>query len=228
MTFHDYQSKAYRDTFDISPDIGYQFGAVMTYTASDMFAVHTELIYENRQRKLENIAGMTPRAKSEFTSHYLTMPFLMQINVGRGDFSFYANGGIKMNFWLGGNGIINLEEFDEFVPGDRVYKLVYKQDKSNGDDKLAFLHPNRVQYGFTGGAGAYFNIIGDARVFVDFRYSFSHSNLGFNSSPDFSFAEYFENFEYRHHSINISAGYVIQFNAQLKRKGRSTIKKSNR
>ena len=69
-------------------------------------------------------------------------------------------------------------------------------------------------------------VLGGGRVLVDFRYNFSHSNLGFNGSQDFAFSgeSYYENFEHRNHSITLSVGYLLYYNSQLKRKGSSTAK----
>ena len=124
-----------------------------------------------------------------------------------------------------------LEEFNEFFSEEElekglVYKIVYNQRKSGGanSDKLAFTRANRFQYALQLGAGLNFNIINGSRIFMDMRFTFGHSNMGFNGSPDFKWDDYKENFEYRHHIYSLSVGYILEYNAQLARKGKSTIK----
>ena len=67
---------------------------------------------------------------------------------------------------------------------------------------------NRLQFGLTAGAGAFFDLSSGARLMVDFRYTFGHSNLGFDTFADsFDFPEddYVESFEYTM-NYNLSFG----------------------
>ncbi|MFY0690262.1 MAG: PorT family protein [Cyclobacteriaceae bacterium] len=235
----DYQSRDYADSFAISPNVGYQIGAMGTYTASKRYSVHLELNYEFVRKTVKGVDTEFIKtadlckdggncSKSKY--HYLSLPVMLEVNFGKEPFMFYVNGGPKINVWLGSQGTVSLTEFDEFLAGEpQDYKMVYLQSRAVGSDlHLAMTEPNILQFGVAIGAGAHFDIYDVGRVMLDVRYNFGHSNLGFNGSPDFSnWESYYENFEYRHHILSISLGYAIPFNAQLQRKGKSTNRNSN-
>jgi hypothetical protein len=224
---HDYQFEDYKDSFNIEDNSNFHIGAIMTYVASKRFAVTTELNYERRSRTLSNIPDVSDSATSVFNTHYLTAPILLQVNFGGSPISFYVNGGIKLNYWMAGNGTLYTPDIGLFTDGKAVdYNIVFNESDPKSGQK-SINDPNRLQYGLSAGTGFYLDVVGGGRVLVDFRYNFSHSNLGFNGrSEDFfdSAVPYYENFEYRNHSITVSVGYLLYYNSQFKRKGASTAK----
>ena len=153
----------------------------------------------------------------------------MRFNFGRAPYLFYINGGTKLSYWLYQNGTLENEFLQEGEPPILNYTLAFKDDGNNTDfSVLALERPNRLQYALQLGAGAYFDLAVDSRIMLDIRYSFGHSNMGFNGSPDFDFETYIEDFEYRHNALSVSVGYMFEYNAQFKRKGKSTNKLSNK
>ncbi len=226
LTDHTYQSKTYEaDSFKVALDYNFQVGAVLTYDASDRFSVHTELNFERYGKKLRSFDTIN-YARTRLNYGFLTVPLVMRFNFGRAPFLFYVNGGTKLSYWLYGNGQIDAAGREEAEDPILDYTLVFS---SNADfDKLHLERPNRLQYSLLFGGGAYFDMRNDARIMLDIRYNFGHSNMGFNGSPDFDFETYYENFEYRHNTLSISVGYMFEYNAQLRRKGRSTNSLSNK
>ena len=223
---HEYQYEDYEDSFNIEDNYNFHLGAILTYVASQRFAVTTELNYERRSRTLSNIPNIIDSASSILNSHYLTAPILLQINFGGSPLAFYVNAGIKLNYWLGGNGTLYTSEIGKYFGGPMDYTLVFNESNPQTGQR-SIDNANRMQYGLSAGTGFYLDVIGGGRVLVDFRYNLSHSNLGFNhGSKDFAFSgeSYYENFEYRNHSITVSVGYLLYYNSQLKRKGSSTAK----
>lgn len=235
---HRYQLEEYKsDSFNIRPDLRWQVGAVLTYTASDRYSVHTEINFERIGRTLKNDQGQFPAVFSKTKFSFLTVPLLLRVNFGRAPFHYYLNGGPKISYWLSGSGkLTDLEEFIEFQNADYVldYEIVFKSKNErppNDEGNNARLHlenGNRLQYALTLGGGAYFDISNGARIMLDFRYSFGHSNMGFNDNTAFTFDDYEENFEYTHDMLSISVAYMFEYNAQLQRKGKSTNKLSNK
>lgn len=223
---HDYQYEDYKDSFNIEDNYNFHLGAIMTYVASKRFAVTTELNYERRSRALSNVPDVSDSATSIFNTHYLTTPILLQVNFGESPISFYVNGGIKLNYWMAGNGTLYTSDIAiSTAPAINAvdYNVVFDESDPKSGHK-SINDANRLQYGLSAGTGFYLDIINGGRVLVDFRYNFSHSNLGFNgASKDFfdSAVPYYENFEYRNHSITISLGYLLYYNSQNKRKGSS-------
>jgi hypothetical protein len=223
---HDYQYEDYKDSFNIEDNYNFHMGVIMTYLASQRFAVTTELNYERRSRVLSNLPIIVDTASSILNTHYLTAPILLQINFGSSPLAFYVNAGIKLNYLLAGNGSLYTSGIGLFTDGQaKDYKLVFDESETESDQR-SINDANRMQYGLSAGTGFYLDVLGGGRVLVDFRYNFSHSNLGFNGSQDFAFSgeSYYENFEHRNHSITLSVGYLLYYNSQLKRKGSSTAK----
>jgi len=228
-TDHNYQATNYKtDSFNVKPNYNFQVGAVLTYQASERYSVHTEINFERYGRDLENFEGDL-QAISSSNSGFISVPFLLRFNFGRAPYLFYINGGTKLSYWLYQNGTLENEFLQEGEPPILNYTLAFKDDGNNTDfSVLALERPNRLQYALQLGAGAYFDLAADSRIMLDIRYSFGHSNMGFNGSPDFDFETYIEDFEYRHNALSVSVGYMFEYNAQFKRKGKSTNKLSNK
>ena len=237
MVNHRYQLEEYKsDSFNIQPDFRYQFGAVLTYTASERFSVHTELNFERIGKTLKNDDGKLPVVFSKTRFSFLSVPLILRVNFGNSPVQYYVNGGPKISFWMTGSGKLrDLDEFQEFFGPDYElnYDIVFRQSQESRNDdgtqgNLAITDANRIQYALTLGGGANFSLANGARIMVDLRYSFGHSNMGFNGNPSFQFIGYEENFEYTHDMLSVSVGYLFEYNAQLQRKGRSTNKLSNK
>ena len=237
-SFNDYLAQEYKDTFNTSNNFNWQAGAMFSYTASKTYSVHAEVYYKKIRRELENTIFTVP-AKTFANYHMLSAPFMLRVNFqfGNSPFSMYVNGGVELNYWLAGSGGLSLDEFQEFFSEDElaandgfpvVYNVVFSEGARNDSNDRWIQDYNRLQYAITGGIGASFELANGSTIVVDGRYVHMHSNFGFNGSPDFTWVNYYENFEYRPHQLAITVGYQLEYNAQLARKGKSTNKESNR
>ena len=238
---HNYQESAYRDTFDIPSDWNYHAGLAMSYTATERYAVYGELLYERISKKVTDKATGGDVAFSDMTNHFISAPVMLRITLGRVPFHYYVNGGPRLAYWVGGSGTINTEENQEFGDEDEngnilpiEYTVSFNDDKVLEDEsnsRALVSKPNRLQFGLTAGAGAFFDIQGGGRLQVDFRYTWVHSNRGTNNGDaDIGFvdASYRENFEHYHGIASIGVAYMFAYNSQLRRKGKSTSKESNK
>lgn len=227
-TDHIYQAPNYKtDSFFVDPDYNYQFGFVLTYAASDRYAVHTEINFERYSKELRNRENIT-FATSKTNSGFLTVPLMLRWNFGKAPFLFYLNGGTKLSYWLYSNGVLENSFLQEAEDPTKEYTIIFGGNPTAEQDKLVLERPNRLQYSLQAGGGVYFDLRNSARIMLDIRYSFGHSNMGFNGSQNFDFEEYIEDFEYRHNTLSISVGYMFEFNAYLQRQGKSTNRQSNR
>ncbi|MEL7006534.1 MAG: porin family protein [Bacteroidota bacterium] len=227
-TDYVYQAENFKsDSFNVKPNYNFQVGAVLTYQASDKYSVHTEINFERYRRELENFEN-DPQAISELNSGFLSVPFLLRLNFGRAPYLFYVNGGTKLSYWLYGNGVLENEFLQEAEDPSLDYTLAFRNDDNSDFSRLNLERPNRLQYALVAGGGVYFDLANESRIMLDVRYSFGHSNMGFNGSQDFDFDTYEENFEYRHFALSVSVGYMFEYNAQFQRKGKSTNKLSNK
>lgn len=227
-TDHIYQIEEYKtDSFFVDPDINFELGVVLTYAASERYSVHTELNFERYGKDLRNRENVT-FATSKMNSGFLTAPLVLRFNFGKAPYLFYINGGTKLSYWLYGNGTLENSFLLEAENPVKDYKLVFGGNPTADQDKLVLERPNRLQYALVAGGGMYFDLRNSARIMLDFRYSFGHSNMGFNGSENFNFEPYVEDFEYRHNVLSISVGYMFEYDAYLQRQGRSTNRESNR
>ena len=163
--------------------------------------------------------------------------------MGRSPVRWYFNGGPKVSLWLSGKG--RLEYADDEIGNDQGmvvqnYRVVFNRRKAieNQGEKYFVYEGNRLQYALTAGGGFYLDLANGARLMVDARYNWGHSNMGFNE--DFNDANgtltinppiipengYQENYEYTHNTFSISLAYMFEYNTQLKRKGGSTSSES--
>lgn len=227
-TDHIYQVENYKtDSFFVDPDYNFQAGVVLTYAASDRYAVHTELNFERYSKSLRNRDNVT-FATSKTNSGFLSMPLVLRLNFGRAPYLFYINGGTKLSYWLYSNGTLENSFLQEAENPVKDYSIIFGGDPTAEQDKLVLERPNRLQYALVAGGGVYFDLRNSARIMLDFRYSFGHSNMGFNGSENFDFEDYVEDFEYRHNVLSISVGYMFEYDAYLQRRGKSTNRESNR
>lgn len=238
---HVYQESAYeRDTFDIAKDLNFQIGGVFTYTATDRYAVYGEIMYEKINKRVKDQFTGGNIVNASMTNHFLTVPIMLRVTLGTVPFHYYVNGGPRLSLWLAGKGEHDLEEFDEFPPiadddGNPLpvpYKISFRSSKATPDDPTsAFVDkPNRLQFGLTFGGGVYFDLATGGRLQVDLRMNWVHSNMGTNSSNDINLVRetYRENLEYFHVISSVSVAYLFGYNSQLRKKGKSTIKESNK
>ncbi len=227
---HIYQESTYKsDSFNVKPDYNYQFGVVFDYTANARYSVHTEINYEKVGTDLKNKIGTA--VKSSMNAHFLSVPLMLRVSFGRQPSHWYVNGGPKLSYWMGGKGTIYEASFDENIRSQRKYKIVFSQSKANEDltKYKAVTDGNRVQYALALGAGSYLDMAAGGRLNFDVRYTFGHSNMGFNRNPNFVISNnYTHNFKYRNYMLSASVSYILEYNAQLQRKGGSTIKDSRR
>lgn len=239
-TLHDYQDDDYRDSYKINGDHNFEAGLVVTYAASERYAVHGELLFEQIANRVRNKSDFI--VDSETRYNFISAPILLRVSMGHSPVHWYLNAGPKVSFWLGGNGNITYEDDEGNFEGFEIidYKVAF--NKKNASKGTAFLvnDPNRLQYALTAGGGFYLDLANGARVMVDFRYNWGHSNMGFNvdvneagqtllvgsTSPEIPENGYQENYEYTHNTLSLSIAYMFEYNTDLKRKGGSTIRAS--
>lgn len=244
---HVYQEKAYEsDSFDVASNVNWQAGFAISYTASDMYAVYGELLYERVHKDLTDKQTGGELVKAQMTNHFISAPIMLRITLGKVPFHYYVNGGPRIAYWVGGKGTHDLAAFDEFPPvadedGNPLpveYTLKFNSANASPDDfSTAYVSkPNRFQFGLTLGGGVYFDMQGGSRLQVDFRYTWQHSNMATNSSEDTNLIRgssgdldyYRENMEYYLNFATIGVAYLFSYDASLRRKGRSTSRESNK
>ncbi len=202
----------------VKHDYNFHVGGAMTYTASFKYAVHLELMYERVQKSIERASF---DLDNKFTYNYLSLPLLLRVQYGKEPRHYYINAGPKISWWMSGKAFIN-----ESVLGngdDEVieYEIAYNFKANPEENVLVVDNPNRIQYALNIGGGALFDIATGARIQVDLRYSWGHSNLGFNRGSELE--QYYENVEVSNQMISASVAYLIPYNPIDALKGKSTM-----
>lgn len=225
-----YQSETYLDSFEVKPAYSFEVGGVFIYQASDMFSVQLELFYERMKKSLKDKEQAGIDITSNTANSFISAPALFRVSFGGEPIHYYLSGGPKIRYWMGGSGTISLDQFDEFGEGDRVWnRLAFKQKNSDVINHVyAVPNGNRIQYALVAGGGMYFDLRFGGRLLLDFKYTFGHSNMGFDGNPDFEYQQYEELFSYRNNTMSLTASYLFEYDAKGARKGMSTIKASNK
>lgn len=208
-----------RDIYDkVKPNYNFNAGAMMTYTASIKYAVHVELFYE---RVAKSVRSAQFELDNRFTYNYLSLPLLLRVQYGKEPRHYYINAGPKISWWMSGKARINESVLgngdNEFIN----YDIRYNFRSQPAENEVVIDNPNRIQYALNIGGGALFDIATGARVQVDLRYSWGHSNLGFNRDSELE--QFYENVEVSNQMISISVGYLIPYNPIDALKGKSTM-----
>lgn len=219
-----YEGEGYAtDTFQIKPSVNFEVGGVFIYQASKRYSVQGEILYEQIKKTLmDRPLNNNPDVLSKSTMRFLSVPLQFRVSLGNEPVSFYVSAGIKLKYWLGGKGTVvdNSSEFDPPIVYD---KIVFRQSKSNRVEGIyAVPEANIMQFGLVFGGGMYLDLITKGRLLLDARYTFGHSNMGFNKNPDFRTTSYVDRFTYRNNTISVSLAYLFQYDAKSQKKGAST------
>lgn len=227
-----YQNSEYSsDSFNIDASYNFEIGGVFIYQATDMFSVQGEVFYERLNRDLENKDGISPNVISNMTYHFVSVPMNFRVSFGNEPVHYYLGGGIKLKFLVGGNGYIESGEPEFGEEGKDIKKLVFRQSKSNVlNGTYAIPDANFMQFGLSVGGGVYLDLRTNGRLLIDAKYTFGHSNMGFNNNVDFfnDVSGYTEKFDFRTNTVSLSLAYLFQFDVKLQSKGMSTSKESNK
>ncbi len=244
-TIHDYQNPNYTKDYKVSKDHNFEAGVVVTYTASDKYAVHGELYFEKIGNRVKNREEGNFFVNSKSSFNYLSFPILLRVSMGHQPVHWYLNGGPKLSFWVSGNGLLQYSDDGSLnIDGtERVdYKIGFSKSEAEGSENGVYFvnEANRIQYSLTAGGGFYLDLANGARAMFDFRFNWGHSNMGFNydlqdndgrtifegNEGNIPESGYQENYEYTHNTISFSIAYMFEYNTEFKRKGSSTSSES--
>ncbi len=213
-----------KDIYDkVKANYNWQTGAVMTYTASVKYAVHTELFYE---RIVKRVTSEAFEINNRSTYNFVRVPLLLRVTQGREPVYYYVNGGPQVGYWISGkvrsNESVKQQGDSEFTN----YKIVFDRDKA-GDNEIGLDKAQRLQWGLLLGGGALFDLRTGGRLQLDLRYNWGHSNMGSNKNSNL-LVEIAENIEQSNQRISVSLAYLWGYNPADARKGSSTNDLTNK
>ena len=223
-SFDEYTpNAAYQGQYALAP----QIGLVSNIKVSEFFSLHTELLYEQRVRKIRDNDLLTVERY-----HYVSAPAMLRLSYQVGGVSYYVNGGPRLGYWLGGRGFEESAEIGSEVVERQNYKIVFggHEDQAIRTDEKYVLEPNRWQLGLDVGAGVLLPV-GHTHVMVDVRYSWGHTHMA--KEPEL-YARSVSNkstLEHSHNMIGISVAYLFELDFLEMRRGKSRspeTKKNNK
>ncbi|MFY0628214.1 MAG: PorT family protein [Reichenbachiella sp.] len=233
-----YDDYTYKARYNVSQDINWHAGLSMDYDSDGRFVVHSELTYERVGNNVSNLSS-EPKLEASSVYHFLSLPMMVRIIFSgrRSAVKFYGQAGPRMKFWLAGNGQTEADEFEENGFNGLAYNVRFKNVEDRDDSGITdpdesglrqgaefIVHkPNRVQYSLDIGGGMFMDLSNGQRLSVDAKFSWGHSNMGFNVEGDgLNLPTFDEDIEYSHNMLTLSVAYLFYFDPIMARKGKST------
>ncbi|HEX5169449.1 MAG TPA: porin family protein [Cyclobacteriaceae bacterium] len=229
ITFDD---KDLKDVYDVSPITGFHAGVALSFRVQKRFFLHSSLIYSTKGKILK--ADKDPLFRNEVRYKYIELPILYTIEFkgslgGNKQYKWYFGAGPNVSYWIGGRGKISSSDLTEVGIGELNYRVVYWKDQYEvGEGEMSVEHPNRVQLGLTIGTGFVFEPMGAQKFMVMFRYELGHSFLSRTSDGVFQPTLYTDEMRIRNQGFRISLSYLVDLKTEQRKKGKSTIKESNK
>lgn len=222
---------AFRKLVNIHPVPGYNAGAVIAFKVMKRFSLHTEYLYSTKGKR---ITGKIDKLlEDRITYRYLDVPVLYNIqfkgNIGRGQFKWYAGAGPLFSYWLGGNGTVNADEFEEnnFQPIDYTIRFGERGEDLGETDAIYMTAVKRFQLGFNLGGGILLEPGGNRKIMVDARLELGHTWMGTPESADYVLpVTYDDNLKARNMGLRFSVMYLFETNLdkKVRNRGKSNLK----
>lgn len=226
--------KSYYDNYSSSFRPGYLGGLVLNYKVDELYSLHTEFLYMQHGRSLKGKTSLGEPIISRANYNYLSLPVLLRLSthkqIRKNHLELYVNAGPSLNYWLGGKGKITSGEIWEFTGKETMpYTIAFDSLGADADmNTLYIADANRMQMSLDFGGGVIFDLGQGHHIMLDVRSSFGIGKtvMGEKDGGNYGLLGYKENMESMHHSLAVSAAYLIDFNLNaFLRKGKSIRKK---
>lgn len=229
-TMH-FDAKQYSKDYEILWRPGFSGGWVFNYSVMNslVWSFHGEVYYSSKGRRIQK-RGLD-YVKNVTMFHNIDVPALFRGTFDMGSLKWYVNVGPMLSYWMGGNGQISSSELDEGKVGSVRYTYDFtKYDAPRPEEReypiangiIEVPNANRLQVGLVFGGGLEFPVLDDQIVQLDIRYNMGHTNIGEKEDNFFGLNNYFEDFEGANRNIEISLAYLLDFNVQARKRGKST------
>lgn len=231
-TMH-FDEKQYTREHDVLGRPGLNGGIVFNYSVSNstVWSFHGEVYYSQKGRYIQRRGVEYVKNRTLF--HNIDAPAMFRGTFDAGSLRWYVNAGPSLSYWVAGGGVLESSELDEGLVGRVNFR--YDFDPVNLAEGEEIDYPiaegiirapnaNRLQVGLTFGFGFEFEVLDGKLVQWDFRYNMGHTNIGEKEDNYFGLFKYQENFEGSNRNIETSLAFLLDYNTQLRKKGKSTSK----
>jgi len=231
-TMH-FDAKEYVKDYEIGWRPGFSGGWVFNYAASKstVWSFHGEVYYSTKGRTIKK-RGLD-YVKNVTRFHNIDVPAMFRGTFDMGSVRWYVNAGPVLSYWVYGNGQISSSELDEGKVGTVNYRYDFtkyenprpaEREYPIADGIIEVPYAHRLQVGLVFGGGFEFAVLEDQIVQLDFRYNVGHTNIGEKEDNFFGLNKYYENFEGANRNLEVSLAFLLDYNTQLRKKGKSTSK----
>ncbi len=229
VTFDD---KDLKDDYNISPIIGFHAGAALSFRVQKRFFLHTSFLYSTKGK----IATMEndPLYRNEVRYSYIEVPIIYTVEFkgnfgGNKQFKWYAGAGPNISYWLGGKGKLSSSLLAEGGIDELEYRVAFDKDMYEVEsDEMGVKEPTRIQLGLNIATGFVFEPMGYQKIMLLFRYELGHSFLSRTTDGVFESVLHTDAMRIRNQGFRISLSYLIDLKTEQRKKGKSTIKESNK
>lgn len=241
-----YQDKSFKNFYDTKAELDWHLGASLDYESESRFTVHSEITYERISRDLRTKPEDSANVyQSQSVFHFLSVPMTVRIVFAghRKAVKFYGQAGPRLRYWIAGNGKVTSNNYREAGFDGYYYKVAFTTPDQRNENftwpenpngprlargKQYIVDANRLQYSLDWGAGMIVDLANGQRLNVDLRFSWGHSNMGFNRTGDDigeDLGLFDDDQEYRNNLLTLSVAYLFAFDPLMINKGKSTQKK---
>ncbi len=228
--------KAFKEQVKVDPLAGYHAGVVLSFKVKERYFLHTEYIFSTKGKI--NRGRIDSKLKDRVVYNYIEVPILYNIHFrgklrGSREFKWYAGGGPLLSYWLGGNGKINSDEFEENAFPPLKYKIVFgERGEDIGEVEAIYMQDvNRFQLGFNLGGGLLLEPANGGKIMFDVRFDIGHTWMGTATSTDYVLpVTYDDNLKARNMALRFSVMYLFERNLdkKVRNKGKSNVIKKGR
>jgi len=213
QALHDDEN--YRQEFRSIPVPGYSSGMVLNVKVSDLFSLHSELLY-SRVHKYVRSRLISDYQKEKY--NYLQLPVLLRASHRLGSQEVYINAGPSIGYWLGGEGVVRTAEVLEEDLQERPYKIGFP-----GESSFAVVSdPNRIQLGLEVGGGIIFPL-GTKALMIDLRYTWGHTNMAKSNASYLSYSFFNDDLRHSQQVLSLSLAYLLDVDIYtMSTKGKSS------
>ena len=217
-----YDNPNFNDAYNSHYSLGFNVGGVMNLKASELFSLHTEILYSRINKHLTGTDGYAVN-REQF--NFLSAPILLRATIPVGGVEVYLNAGPSVNYWLGGRTYLRHTELIELEIFEFDHQIAFGESPFDEFEGGTFYvtQPNRIQLGIDAGTGVVIPT-GNTYIMVDLRYRWGHTNMARHDTEYIDLFLYDDDLSFANHSFSVSCAYLFELDlVKLTRKGKSKV-----
>ena len=200
------------EQYERKPFFGYSAGLTAAYKVQKRFLVQLDILYTQTGKRIDGISGASFKNYAKY--HHLNTPVVYKLDFknafGDRTFKWHVGAGPDVNFWLGGNGILQSEELREEAIEELEYKIRFTSMPANPEyGGLYYPEANKVQVGLILSTGIVLEPMPGYSLMIDIRYKWGHSYIAREDARFSNVISYEDNLRARNQALEISVAYVF-------------------